>query len=366
MQKTPKRTFEGINYVKCFACIAVLLVHFRLNVQNAIPANFFDFKSALFMALDYQLFIVCVPLFFICTGFLMLNKKFSYDYYIKLCKILLLYVICSLISYFILLIFKHQSLSVTQIIDGIKNYKLIEYAWYVKTYVIMYLLFPFINLIIKQFNENNKWLFEVLIISLITLIGVPTFLMNVGQLPFNFNLHIIYQIYPYVYYLIGAYFRKFHRIYNLKILLSLEILVFVLAVFWNLLKANPYAGGAEGSYPSVVIFIQSILLFLLINQFFTKNNKFVTTISKYTLPIYLLSFCVDQLVYSFLLQLAPTAKILLPFILLIVAFNFSISFGLSFIAEKITDIIWKPLYFILKLPEKIFIKISTLKKVKSI
>lgn len=32
-----KPNFIGINYIKAFACISVLLVHFRFNLEHLIP-----------------------------------------------------------------------------------------------------------------------------------------------------------------------------------------------------------------------------------------------------------------------------------------------------------------------------------------
>lgn len=354
----PKRPqFEGINYIKSFACVSVLLVHFRLNLEMSIPAKFFDLKSAIFMAVDYQLFVICVPLFFMCTGYLMLNKRFSYDYYIKLGKILLLYIVCSLMSYGILALIDGRVFSIKQIIHLMMNYQLIEYAWYVKTYALIYLFFPFVNMFIRLFNKENKWIFEVILLMIIVLIGLPPLLINVGQLPFNVPMKAIYQLYPIMYYLIGAYFRKFGRTYKMGALITLEGFTILLAVGWNIVKRSPYTGTAEGYYPSIVLVIQAALLFLIINQFFNqlnKPNKVITAISKRTLSIYLLSFCIDQLVYPFLLHHAPSAKFLLPFIILIVGFNFTLSFGLAFIAEHITNFVWPKIYWLLKLPEKLF------------
>lgn len=346
-----KKMFTSINYIKAFACIAVLFVHFRLNLQGMIPSNYFNFKSALFMGIDYQLFIICVPLFFMVTGFLMVNKAFSYSYYIKLGKIILTYVLCSLLTYLILYYFKGQELSWHVIWQQIINYKLINYAWYVKTYLMIYLFFPFLNMFVKLFNAQNKWIFEVLLIIGVTVIGLPTFLMNVGPLPFAFNLDVVYKLYPILYYLIGAYFRKFHREYNLAKLVTLEIFVIISVIGWNMLKRNPYVGGAEGNYPSIILFIQAILLFLILNQVCNKPNKIIDIISKHTLTIYLMSYCVDQIVYAYLLQFVASPKELLPFIIIIVGFNFSVSFGLAWFVDQITNLIWPKLYLILSTPE---------------
>lgn len=339
VSKNHPQHFIGIDYIKVFACFAVLLVHFRLNIQYTIPANIFGRYVALFMATDYQLFITSVPLFFMCTGYLMLNKRFSYQYYIKLGRVLLLYVICSLLTYMILVAVKQQTLSIGQIWNGIWSYQLISYAWYVRIYAILYLLIPILNIIINYFDENNKYWLLLMIGILMIAIGLPTPLASGFGINLPINLHVIYQLYPYVYYLIGAYLRKFPININWFWILSLEIITTLAGIGINMLRRNPFVGGAEGNYPSLLVMMQAVALFMLINVLAKWSHKWITWLSKYTLPIYLMSFVVDMFVYPFFIHWLGSGKATLPFALLIVVIVFGLSLGLTLIAEAITNLI---------------------------
>lgn len=348
--------FAGIDYIKVVACFSVLLVHFRLNVQYTIPANTFGRFVALFMATDYELFITSVPLFFMCTGYLMLNKKFSYDYYIKLGKVLLLYLMCSLLTYVILVAIKHQTLAVHQIWDGIRTYQLIGYAWYVKIYATLYLLIPFINLLIARFNEANKYWLLALIGVLMLAVGLPTPLSTGFGINFPINYHVIYQLYPYVYYLIGAYLRKFPIKINWQWLLSVEILTTVAGIGINMLRRAPFVGGEEGNYPSLLVMVQSLALFMLINALANRPTKWVSWLSKYTLPIYLMSFVVDMYIYPFFIHLLGSGKATIPYALVIGIVVFGLSLALTLIAEAVTNFIWPYLYRVLGMPQMLWRK----------
>lgn len=256
--------------------------------------------------------------------------------------------------------FKGQSLSLKIIIDEILQYKLIGYAWYVQTYAWIYLFFPLVNMFIRLFNEKNKWMFEIILIISILVIGLPPLLINLPHfqiLHLPINIHLIYRLCPFVYYLIGAYLRKFLPTIKLSILFTFEFLIIIGSIVFNIIKRNPYVGGAEGNYPSIVVILQALFFFMIIMQLFDKKVKIVNAISKRTLSVYLLSFSIDQILYPFLIWHVTTAKNLIMFMPLVGATVFIISFVLSFLAEWITDIIWPWLYRILQLPEVGFKKV---------
>ena len=74
----------SIDYVKVWASFSVISIHFRLNVQEIIPIETFGKWTSLFFSVIYQIFIPCVPLFLIATGYLMHRKTYSLKYYITI------------------------------------------------------------------------------------------------------------------------------------------------------------------------------------------------------------------------------------------------------------------------------------------
>lgn len=170
-------SYAGINYIKAFACISVLLVHFRHNLELLIPRTEYGFRTGIFMSIDYQLFVICVPLFFMCTGFLMVNKKFSYEYYVKFVKVLLLYFFCCLLTWLLLALFTHQEISLVSFWKGVVNFNFIEYAWYVKLYGILYLFIPLVNLIFSSL-EKYKIVSGIIISLILLIIGIAPMLLS--------------------------------------------------------------------------------------------------------------------------------------------------------------------------------------------
>lgn len=103
---------------------------------------------------------------------------------------------------------------------------------------------------------------------------------------------------------------------------------------------TPYTSSAEGYYPSLDLMIQSICVFLLANQLFNKTSKIIDFISKRTLPIYLMTYFIDQVVYPFYINHVERIQNLFPFIIPIIVLNFIISILLTLIVERITYFIW--------------------------
>ena len=93
----PKPRFAGIDIVKILACFFVTAVHFFRN------SGFYNMPitkdCGTFAIYIRWLTFTCVPLFMITTGFLMKNKKLSGRYYLGIIRVLVLYIVISLIAF---------------------------------------------------------------------------------------------------------------------------------------------------------------------------------------------------------------------------------------------------------------------------
>ena len=86
-----KKRNVNIDLIKCIAVFSVISVHFFLNTDfyNRTIINTNMYIAVLFRTL----FMICVPLFMITTGYLMKNKMLSKKYYLGINRVLIIYLL---------------------------------------------------------------------------------------------------------------------------------------------------------------------------------------------------------------------------------------------------------------------------------
>lgn len=351
--KLKERNYS-IDYVKLIACISVVAVHFRLNLIELIPLDTFGPTTSLSMAIIYQIFITCVPLFLISTGFLTYGKSYNISYYKKIVKFFSLYVLCSLVTYFMLNQFFGKMLPILDIVKAIEFYKLIPYSWYIEMYLGFALLIPFLSLLMERLDKKEAFYF---LVTLLTLVSLPLMVNSNPKLNLYVHLPASWtSLFPFVYYVLGAILKKYYYKIELKFnqvtfLMVVYFLAILLGVYINYINATPMVGGAEGGYGSLIIVVQSTSLFLLIYYFFKSKNSFVANVSKLTLPIYLMSYLGDQIVYRFFMNIFDNPKSLFFFFVPIILCVFFLSLLFAFVVNYTNDFIF---YYMNKLLKRNF------------
>lgn len=338
------KSIPFINNIKFLASFFVIALHFMLNLQGQIPNEQFTPKVSLFFSIIYQLFITCVPLFIITTGFLSLKQNYSKKLFKRLIKFFTLYILSSLLSYSIIHFTLGTTLTIHEIIQKIMYFNLITYSWYVEMYIGLVLLIPILNKVVTHSTKKELQLF---IGMLFLTVALPSLINAVPQLqPWIHLANFWINIYPILYYFIGAYIKKYVDFSNFSkkrisfILISLFIII-ILGVLINYFNANPRISEKSGSYPSLLIVIQSILTFTLIASLFNKQYLLIDKISRITLPIYLMSYSVDQIFYPYILKKLDSPKTLIYFYPAVVVTIFIISIVLAALINKINNLMWK-------------------------
>lgn len=196
----------------------------------------------------------------------------------------------------------HYSLSALQVFKELLPFNLDEY-WFIRTYIFLYCLSPFINLLIKKLKQKqyqNLLLVMFLIFSVLPYITGNQAFSNDG-----------YTLYHFIFlYLIGAYLRKypiqksflFERCSTKMFQLICIIFLFVgwisnfitytafasfsgthsiIEWFSNNIMTMTYA------YSNPLLLLQSISYFLLFSTF-TFTSKWITSISACTMGVYLI------------------------------------------------------------------------------
>ena len=287
----------NLDVVRTVAVLSVLSVHFFLNSgYYGIPLN----SPIMYWATIIRtIFLICVPLFILLTGFLMNKKTISKKYYINILKVIITYILSTLTIIVFKIVVLHENLSVIQMIQNIISFE--QYSWYIEMYIGLYLLIPFLNIIYNNCsNEQKKLLIAVL--SLMT--SVPAVVNSFG---YSILPDFWTEFYPITYYFIGAYLSEnYSRIKASTItLFAMFILVIIVAGTFIYYKSNGgcYVWGDWGTWESIFNVCTSTLLFAtLLKIDFSRIPsgivKVISTISKVSLPLYLTSWISDRVVYN--------------------------------------------------------------------
>lgn len=291
-----KQRFVGVDLVKCIAIFFVVSVHFFLNTkfyQTPIVGG------NMFLQVNMRwLFTTCVPLFLIVTGFLQCKKEFNKKFLLGGLLILTTYIVISLISIWYKIGALGQIYSLKSVMKAILNFSGNGYSWYVEMYFGLFLLIPFINLILSELKIKKVKL------SFISILIILCSISELGILPDYWSL-----LYPILYYSIGAFIREYQpKILKLKcfsvILFLLVIESTITGVYAN--RYNNYLfGQLFDGYGKLFTLVISVLIFLCIYDIKVEKTRFlkiVKNISESTLEIYLFSYIFDIYFYQKILD----------------------------------------------------------------
>lgn len=287
-----KQRVSGIDLVKSFAIFFVISVHFFLNTkfyQTPIVGG------NMFLQLNMRwLFFTCVPLFLIVTGYLQCEKSFNMKYMAKLGNLLLSYVLISLISIWYRISMLGESYTIKSIVKVVLNFTGNGYSWYIEMYIGLFLLIPFLNLLINNLSTKKNKLYFILVLML--LCSVSEF----GLLSDYWSI-----LYPILYYMIGAFIRqnqiKIPKLLNLNIIILLIVIESIITgIFANRYNYNLFGILFDG-YGKILTLVLSVLIFLCIYDLKIQNKKvlvLIKNISETTFEIYLFSFIFDLYFYQ--------------------------------------------------------------------
>lgn len=327
--------FTGIDLIKALATIFVLSVHFFLNTQyyntSLVGDNMFV-QTYLRM-----LFLMCVPIFLITTGFLSYGKMPTKKYYKKLIPIIVIYLFYAIISLLYTDLYLDIDRPVYEAIATIFTFHANGYSWYINMYIGLFLISPYLNIIYKNLLSRRHKV--ILLCVLLFMTALPD-LIN-GYLGGKLIAAPYYWVdfYPITYYFIGTFIREYQFKINKKIgsiLLASIVLVEVILEY-------SFADGGiflsvVGYYPSLIIAAQSALFFLLFYDVNIKSKVLlwpVSIISLLSLDIYLASFITDNFIYKFIREGYVLSQHQMLFLFIpVVIVSFLLSFSLAYFRYK--------------------------------
>ena len=312
----------NIDVIRIFAFFCVVAVHFFLN------SGFYDVpvygKKMLVMSIFRNFFIICVPLFITMTGYLMCSKSLKNGYYKGLLKILLTYLLCSIVYSVFTCLYYNSSFEFYDFIKNLLSYRGTLYAWYIEMYIGLFVLIPFLNFISS--NLNSKKDFQILLASLIFLVSLPG-IINIYKIDsiewwhepsinsdyFKAIPSYWCSIYPLLYYFLGAYIKKFSSEIKYRNSIFLLIFTVILSGVFSFYRSynNNFAFASWNDYSSLFTFIITFVTFVLILNIkidFSKYKfkKVLVVLADSCLGGYLLSCIFDTIFYSKLSVIIPS------------------------------------------------------------
>ena len=139
------------------------------------------------------------------TGYLNCNKTPTKQYYIGMVRVLVAYLVFSIITILFRKYYLAEDLDLLRWIKRIFNYSAIPYAWYIEMWIGLAMLAPFLNYMYKGIPTRNQKL--LLLGSLFAMTSLPDLFNRYGLylVPAYFSK----AAYPLMFYFIGCFIREY-------------------------------------------------------------------------------------------------------------------------------------------------------------
>ena len=372
----------SLDVIRCVACFGVISVHFFLN--NGFLGEAILGKRMILMLLLRQLFMFCVPLFLILSGYLLSNRRFEVRFYKKLGKTYSIYVLASIFCIYmtpllyrtICWVFNMEApvwvpITLKSIIKGILDFTAAPYSWYIEMYIGLFLIIPFLNMVYNNLTSKREKLLLIIIVFILSSLPSITNSYNFDSFEWWKNPNVLtpegvrypyYKIvpdywqslYPILYYFIGCFIKE----YGIKLKKSLNVVFLVLTIIiwgayciWRNRGGVTFVAGGWSEWSSAFDVVYSFLIFvLLLNTDYTGVpkivKKLVVKISKLSLAAYLVSRVFDNSFYAVLNIKVSDVKLRLAYYFIIVPAVFLCSVVSADIVYKVYELLVKALEII--------------------
>lgn len=320
-----------LDVIRDIAIINVISVHFLLN--SGIYELPLEGKRMFVMMFARTLFLTCVPLFIMLTGYLTKHKtNIALKYFVGIWKILRIYLISSIFCILFKIFYLKEVVTLRGILGSILNFSANPYAWYVNMYIGLFLITPFLNVLWGGLKIEGK---KSLLFVCAFLTVFPSF--NIWHTIFPTWW---YGVYPITYYFAGAYLSEINfeiKKSKIGIMIVVCALLFTLLNFYHGYK-NPFIEETFTSYGGFECTIIAVLIFLFVLNVNLNNiphilKNLIVRVSQLSFGMYLSSWIVDVVIYKILnTMIASTYEkvIYAPLVIICVVIGSAIlSYGLS-------------------------------------
>lgn len=277
----------------------LMIVIFHIIVHGQVLNNYQNEGAMLITEFILFMTLVHVNSFVLISGYFQSNLKFKQS---KLWSIINQNLFYRILIVSIFLSMDLISLNKVEILKETAIINMTEY-WFIKTYIFLYCLTPFINKFIKTLDKKDYQKLLILLLILFSIIPTVT-----GGGAFDNNG---FTLYNFVFlYLIGAYLKKYplkemyvfkpmtKRLYQISmiaIFITTCSLNFMLTNYMNKIgnvnsilgELNNYIERASTAYSNPFVIIQTIAYFEFFGTLNIKN-KIINKIASLTLGVYMI------------------------------------------------------------------------------
>ncbi len=326
---------SSLDLVRICAVLGVIAVHFF--GRSGFYQSVIEGTSMYFMITGRNLFMYCVPLFLILSGYLMNRKTLSRHYYQGLLKTLRIYILASIAN---TIGYSLQGYHTTpkSFFFSLLDFSACPYGWYIEMYIGLFLLIPFLNQLYHLLAPKQK---VVLILTMLLLTALPPTLNNTQKMmPAWWE-----AFYPITYYFIGCFIYEYKPHIKKRILGAFLFVHVVIGgyVAYRLSYQRSFSGTWQ-DHGALFTLINTVCIFLLITEIDTSNWRVsikhaLQYISGLTLGTYLVSSSVDNALYAELINKVPVVADRMRYFLPMVLSVFFCALLISVILDGINRII---------------------------
>lgn len=305
-RSNPRQRAFGPDAVRVLAFILLLWLHFFL--RNGFYSQPVDSTAMTVAAAGRCVFMCCIPLFLMLTGYLKCGKEWKKGYYASLLPILISWVIVSVICLWYKIYVAGQEKTVWQWLCEFFEFKLANYSWYLEMYIGLLLVSPFFNMAWNRLGDGGtaRQQHTAMVAVFVFLTFLPNSVNGIsldGETVLNILPNYWTSLYFFTYYLLGCWIRTYQPKVNSVLCFAIAALV---ALCFGVI--NRYTGGAEGdfyegfniSYSHLGTATIAVFLFLGTYRLECRQGwirKTMAVLSGVTLEMYLISCVFDQKLY---------------------------------------------------------------------
>lgn len=266
----------SLDLLKIIGMFLIVCIHF-IGINHLIDISVKGSMNYIAMLIIHVICLIAVPCYFLISGYFLVNSKFNIKKILNIWAITIFYSILFLVLY--LTIYKKNP----QILEWQKSLfpVLAEGYWFVSVYVVLYLIFPFLNIIIHKINKK-QYIFLMTVLFTANCVAT-TFFPATKVYNNNNGMNIFYAIFLYF---VAAYIRIYHKENkqnNKKIIKYLISFIFSIAtlsvILYQLKTANTKNYMIRlftdqcFSYSSILCFIASVSVFKIFTNIKITNHS---------------------------------------------------------------------------------------------
>ena len=341
-----KKRNISLDILRVLAISSVILLHVLFIFRNKyyLTNNSYFILFTFFDAFTR----VGVPIFFMLTGILLLNKKEEHTSFIKqrIPKLLISYIVFSIIYIIYDVITGSKIVSIKDTIQIILSKQAAYHLWYMPVIILIYLLIPFIQKIISHFTKEdlNKLIGTIFLLGNITL-SVSVITTRLGR-PLLDNFYypnlIIYMNYLFI----GYYLYKYKPKMSIRITILALISIILIPFLTYFISNKQMIDFFLNVLSPFVVFISTFVVLKEFNKerkISKKLTNVLESISHVSLYMYLIHVLIISITTNIFQKQIQEATLIqdLCWVIAIFVITWVLSYILSMMIDKIIQWIKK-------------------------